>query len=133
MSIKRRKNMFYCRDCGHNFDKPDKIFENHKLNSPPFEKMYICPNCKSSNIKEKAVRYCRYCGKTLKKDVGNYCNEACRTAGEKLWNKQLCREAKEYSSELNLIVRETEKYNKTHITKLSYGQYVAFHLKKVKK
>lgn len=125
--------MFYCKDCGINFQKPKKIIETQGLTSPPFEKNYICPKCKSSNISERVTRYCRYCGRTLKYNSGNYCNENCKKAGEKLWNKQIKRKTKEDSSELNLIVRETEKYNKEHGTNLSYGQYVAFHLKKVKK
>lgn len=125
--------MFYCVDCGHNFEKPKKSLERHNLNTPPFEKIYICPKCNSNNIKEKSIRYCRYCGRTLKYNTDKYCNDTCKNAGEKLWNKQYKRKAKENSNELNVILRETEKYNKEHGTNLSYGQYIAFHLKKVKK
>lgn len=33
--------MFYCRNCGFEFEKPENIYENHGMLSPPFEKLNV--------------------------------------------------------------------------------------------
>ncbi len=41
---------FRCNDCNAFFKNADFYDEKHGLNNPPFEKIPICPRCKSSNF-----------------------------------------------------------------------------------
>ncbi|MDO4608676.1 MAG: hypothetical protein Q4B40_05750 [Clostridia bacterium] len=41
---------FICKKCNKHFYLPDFYEENHELDSPPYERVSICPNCKSSNF-----------------------------------------------------------------------------------
>lgn len=117
--------MFYCPDCGSEFSNALITHEKHGLDSPPFEKMLYCPNCKSQSIYEKNTTHCRCCGSKLRKGKKDYCSNECAKKGEKLWKLQINKRKNEASSPLNEIIREVISYNRKHNTKYSYGQYVA--------
>lgn len=44
--------MFKCLDCKHEFDTPDTYEERHGLDTPPYESVAICPECKSTEFTE---------------------------------------------------------------------------------
>lgn len=50
---------YECHNCGRRFEEPDIITETHGLDSPPYEKIDVCPYCKGyfSEIHE-----CKICG-----------------------------------------------------------------------
>jgi predicted nucleic acid-binding Zn ribbon protein len=118
--------MYICLECGCEFENPKKLTETHSLPNPPYEKIYVCPNCNSTDIESKKILHCHCCGAKILNGDREYCSEACRIKGEKLWLKESKRKNLLYTSPLYSIVRETEEYNKSHNTKYSYGQYVAF-------
>lgn len=43
---------FFCRDCNRYFDNPKFYEETHGLDSPPYERISICPYCESDNFTE---------------------------------------------------------------------------------
>lgn len=124
--------MYYCSDCGCEFETAEVYKETHGFLYPPFEERSCCPNCKSENIRLKNISHCRCCGAKLngKKE---YCSETCRTKGEAMWKAERKKRKLGRTSPLNRIVLETEEYNKKHRTSYSYGQYVALIMPKLKK
>ena len=58
--------MLRCCQCGAVFDEPQRIYETHGLDTPPYETLYVCPSCKDTEIC-KAVQ-CESCGKYLVSD-----------------------------------------------------------------
>ncbi len=56
---------------------------------------------------------------------GDYCSSSCKKRGEYLFETEKIRKKELFESPLYKAVREIEKYNKTHGTHLSYGQYFA--------
>ena len=117
--------MYICKECKCEFENPAVIKEKHGLENPPFEKLYVCPRCKSTDYKLTKTQYCHCCGAKLPAHLTDYCSDACRTKGEKLWKKELKNKKLLSDSPLYKLVRETEGFNKTHHTNYSYGQYVA--------
>ena len=124
--------MFYCKDCGFEFEKPLKLFDKHNLETPPYEKLNVCPACKSTRIEERLITHCRCCGARLNGDIKDYCSEACKKNGEQLRNIESKRRKIQLESPLNMLVREVNEYNTRNNTKYSYGQYVAIILPKMK-
>jgi len=124
--------MFYCNNCGFDFEKPLKLFDKHNLDNPPYEELSVCPACKSQNIKEKTVTHCKCCGARLGEGVIDYCSENCRENGIRLRNIENRKRKIRLESPLNILVRQVENYNKQNNTKYSYGQYVALILPKMK-
>lgn len=116
--------MYRCQDCKAEFEYVEVVFERHGLDTPPYERIRLCPYCHSDHYEEIRNTHCRCCGSKLRVP-GEYCSEDCRKAGEKLWERQRTREERRQASPLILAIKETEEYNKAHGTKLSYGQYVA--------
>lgn len=116
--------MFYCPDCGCEFETAEAIFETHLFSDPPFEKSLVCPCCKGKNIYIKTINHCRCCGRKTK-DGAEYCSKECEINGKKLWAKDRKRRGLNVKNPINLLVREVELYNKENGTKYSYGQYVA--------
>lgn len=116
--------MYYCPDCGYEFEEPEKIYETHGFNTPPYEKLTVCPMCKATSFYEKVNTHCRCCGAKLKKG-GKYCSASCQEKGERLWQKERIRRRIRQSDPLNEIIREIESYNKINKTDYSYGKYVA--------
>lgn len=125
--------MYYCKNCGLDFEEPKKTYETHQFSDVPFELLYICPNCKSSNFREKVMTHCRCCGGRLPKGCDEYCCDSCRTKGEKMWQREVRLRHKALKDPLKMIVRECILYNKEHQTNYSYGQYVALVRPKVLK
>ncbi len=117
--------MYYCKNCGNDFEEPEKSYETHNFSDTPFELFYVCPYCKSRNFYEKNLTHCRCCGSRLPKDAKEYCCDACKIKGERLWRRELKKRHLEFNSPLQMVVRECSIYNKTNGTNYSYGQYVA--------
>lgn len=117
--------MYYCKNCGFEFSEPEKTYETHAFSDTPFELIYICPNCKSGNFREKNLTHCRCCGSRLPKGHNEYCSESCKSKGEKLWQKEFKRRNRDLKDPLKMLVRECRNYNLQHNTSYSYGQYVA--------
>ena len=46
--------MFKCDDCGafFTYDELEEVTETHGLPCPPYEKISVCPHCKSTNYDE---------------------------------------------------------------------------------
>ena len=117
--------MYYCPECGTEFEKPKKSYSSHNLSCPPYEKVYTCPNCLGENFFEKNTTYCRCCGSKLRRGAVEYCSESCKSKGKKLWNKEIKRRQERLTNPINRIVGELEIYNKINSTNYSYGQYIA--------
>lgn len=41
---------FFCRECNRFFDNPHYYEETHGLDSPPYERVSICPYCESDDF-----------------------------------------------------------------------------------
>ena len=117
--------MYCCLECGYEFKNPVRLTEKHNLDNPPYENIYVCPICKSTNFEEKKIYYCNCCGAKLFDNKTDYCSEACKIKGEKLWAKELQRKKLLTDSPVYSLVREVESYNRKNGTNYSYGQYVA--------
>lgn len=116
--------MYCCKDCGKKFEKPKIMYDEHGFKSPPYEKYYVCPVCKSENFSEKQVNHCKCCGARISEGK-EYCDSTCRNRGERMWRLQSLRNEKNNKNPVVLAVREVEEYNRIHNTELSYGQYFA--------
>ena len=125
--------MYYCSDCGCEFETAATLTETHGFDYPPFEERRSCPFCGSRNIKEKTVFYCRCCGARLAKQEKEYCSPSCRKKGEQMRRREMKRKRLVFSSPLFETVREVDEYNRNNATDYSYGQYVTLikpHLKR---
>lgn len=125
--------MYYCSDCGCEFETAAKLTETHGFDYPPFEERRCCPFCGSGNIKENTVFYCRCCGARLAKQEKEYCSPSCRKKGEQMRRREMKRKRLVFSSPLFETVREVDEYNRNNATDYSYGQYVTLikpHLKR---
>lgn len=125
--------MYRCQDCDYQFLYADSLVDRHNLENPPFEKIAVCPNCKGRNFSEIKKHYCKYCGRSLKKDVTEYCSDYCRKKGEKMWQEQAVRKNLYNQNSLVSITRELEEYNKKHKTNYTYGTFVSKVLSKKQK
>ncbi len=115
--------MYICLECGCEFEQPIKIKEKHNQTAPPFETLYVCPHCKSTDFKNGVSEFCRCCGARLTENQTDFCSESCKNRREKLWKKEL--KHKKYISDNPIFkfVREIDAYNKKHNARLSYGQF----------
>ena len=117
--------MYYCPECGCEFKIAKKIFEKHGFTSPPFEGIAVCPDCGGTDFYQKSSTHCRCCGSKLSESQSDYCSDACKSKGIKMWKREQKRRHIRNLSPINLIVAELEHYNKENHTTLSYGQYEA--------
>ena len=117
--------MYYCSDCGVEFDEPQKITENHGLNEPPFEVYLACPKCGSKAFHLKNTTHCRCCGAKLSKGAVEFCSKECRDKSLKLRKEQIRLKLLRSNGIIARIVRENENYNNLCGTNYSYGQYVS--------
>ena len=117
--------MYQCEECNRRFEMPKKVIETHGQTSPPFEVFYVCPFCNSTSYKKIKIKYCKCCGRRLNNSNDNYCNDNCRITAAKLYRREELRKQAITISPLNKLINEVLKYNKTHGTNYSYGQYVA--------
>ena len=125
--------MYYCQDCGVEFEMPLIVTETHSLTTPPYEKLYVCPSCKGMSYREKLSTHCRCCGAKLLNTNSDYCNDECKKRGKAMWEAERKRRRLTFTNPIAIIIRETEEYNRSHGTNYSYGQYVAFIRPEVKK
>jgi hypothetical protein len=51
--------MYECFECERHFEEPDFIVEKHELDTPPYEKLAVCPYCKSFF---REMYQCKICG-----------------------------------------------------------------------
>ncbi len=124
--------MYYCPDCGCEFEKAEVYTETHGLASPPFEECRCCPNCGSGGFRLKTSSHCRCCGARLAPGEKEYCSDVCRKRGEEMWSRELKKRKLRRKSSLNRIIAELTEYNQRNHTDYSYGQYVTLirpHLK----
>lgn len=122
--------MFYCKNCGLEFENPKRHYETHSVSSP-HELIFICPACKSEKIFEKVLTHCKLCGVKLSVGEKDYCSNKCRKKDNDLTFKK--KPALKIDTTLNDIIKGLENYNKLNNKNLSYGKYVAFILPKEKK
>ncbi len=123
--------MFYCKDCGIEFETTKKLYERHGLSSPPYEPISVCPNCEGRNFYEHLTTHCRCCGVKLQLGDEGYCSEKCRVKGEKLRKIEINRRKLRLESPLSELVRLVDDFNNSNNTKYSYGQFVALVLPKI--
>ena len=50
---------YQCHECDRQFEEPDFITEKHGLDTPPYEKIAVCPYCKGYF---EEMTQCRICG-----------------------------------------------------------------------
>lgn len=50
---------YQCHECDRRFEEPDIITETHGLETPPYEKIGVCPYCKGYF---EEMTQCRICG-----------------------------------------------------------------------
>jgi DNA-directed RNA polymerase subunit RPC12/RpoP len=50
---------YECHNCGRRFEEPDIITETHGLESPPYEKVAVCPYC---HVYFEEMYQCKICG-----------------------------------------------------------------------
>lgn len=117
--------MYYCSDCGCEFETAAVYRESHGFSTPPFEERRCCPGCSGGNFHLKDASHCRCCGAKLSREEKEYCSEACRIKGEAMWKSERRKRKLSFSSPLNRIVRQTQEFNRKNHTNYSYGQYVA--------
>ena len=122
--------MYYCNDCESEFEKYRKVCERHSLDSPPYEILYVCPFCSSTDFTEISATHCRSCGAKLLSAGEKYCSAECETRGNILKRKLNKKLEYQLNDPVYKIAREIESYNKKNKTNLSYGKYVAFIEKK---
>lgn len=44
------KQTFRCNNCQKNFKMPKILYEKHNLDTPPYEKLAVCPKCGSTDF-----------------------------------------------------------------------------------
>lgn len=125
--------MYRCLDCGFEFETAAVCEERHGLDSPPYEKIYLCPYCDGRRFSEIEVRYCRCCGSRLPEGKRNYCNDSCRLTGERLWARELARRKGALTDPIAKIIQDANEYNRKNNKNYSYGQYVAYIMPYLKK
>ena len=57
--------MYECHRCGKHFEEPDIITETHGLDSPPYEKVAVCPYCHGWF---EEMYQCKVCGQFFTDD-----------------------------------------------------------------
>ncbi len=120
--------MYYCKSCNKRFENPILKTETHRLNFPPFERLYLCPFCQATNFEEVKTTHCRCCGARIIEKQGEFCSDRCKIRFEKLHKAEYKHKKQVNDSAIYKFLREVDQYNKQHNTKYSYGQYVA-HIK----
>jgi len=70
--------MYKCSDCGAVFEYPEEAVETHGLDTPPYERIEVCPGCFSTDFAVAAE--CECCGEWASdyfetKDGHIYCED----------------------------------------------------------
>lgn len=65
---------YECHNCGKRFEEPHIIEERHGLDTPPYEKIAVCPYCKGYF---EEMQECKICGEYFTDDElsGGVCDE----------------------------------------------------------
>jgi hypothetical protein len=65
---------YQCHECDRRFEEPDIITEKHGLDTPPYEKIAVCPYCKGYF---EPMKECKICGEYFTEDElsGGVCDE----------------------------------------------------------
>lgn len=116
--------MYRCQDCEKEFLYVEVVFERHNLDTPPFERVKLCPYCHSNNFSEMTEYFCMSCGSKLR-DKTEFCSPACRKRGMEILKREEQRRDFLKNSPIMRSLKEVEEYNKAHGTKYSYGVYFA--------
>lgn len=56
---------YQCHECDRRFEEPDFITETHGLDTPPYEKIAVCPYCKGYF---EEMHECKICGEYFTED-----------------------------------------------------------------
>lgn len=75
--------MFICNECGEVFEEPKVFEETHGLDTPPYEKWYLCPHCGDTGI-SRALE-CTRCGEWISEHhamLGDGLQPLCETCYE---------------------------------------------------
>ena len=124
--------MYHCTDCGKNFDEVEIVEERHNLDTPPFEKIAVCPECRGTSIITVRAEHCRCCGMRLSANKTDYCSDACRIRGKKLWKRESARRRRYTENSIVKVTALLNEYNHKNKTNMSYGNFVAKVLPKIK-
>ncbi len=122
--------MYRCQDCGKEFEYVEVVFEKHGLDTPPFERIKLCPYCHSNNYVQKEEHFCFVCGSKLREGA-DFCSPACRKKSKDILKREEQRRDFLKNSPIMKSVKEVEEYNKAKGTKYSYGTYFALKSKGV--
>lgn len=52
--------MLICTECGRTFERPQEAVEKHGLDTPPYEKISMCPYCGGVSLRNAYP--CSICG-----------------------------------------------------------------------
>ena len=65
---------YQCHECDRQFEEPDIITEAHGLDTPPYEKIAVCPYCKGYF---EEMYQCKICGEYFTEDelTSGVCDE----------------------------------------------------------
>ena len=65
---------YQCHECDRRFEEPDFVIERHGLDTPPYEKIAVCPYCKGYF---EEMQECKICGQHFTDDElsGGVCDE----------------------------------------------------------
>ena len=118
------KNMFKCKKCGAVFNSCDTFMERYYPTVLPVSGHKHCPECKSDRVGLYEGKFCACCGIRIE-EWQEYCSPDCERLAKILKEREEKRKKLVRSFELSLAVREVEDYNRTHGTRLSYGEYFA--------
>lgn len=55
--------MLICMECGALFEQAKVVFEQHGLDTPPYEEFGVCPRCESTDICQS--HRCDVCGEWI--------------------------------------------------------------------
>ena len=88
---------YQCHECDRRFEEPDFITEKHGLDTPPYEKIAVCPYCKGYF---EEMQECKICGEYFTEDelTSGVCDDCIYehdTDIELLYKLGDCEEAKE--------------------------------------
>lgn len=117
--------MYYCPECGYEFESPKKVVEKHGFEEPPFEIYLVCPKCKSTSFHLKNTTHCRCCGAKLTEGKVEFCSETCKIKGMKLRKEEIRQKNLKSNGPLATYIREIEIQNNRYGTNYSYGKFVS--------
>jgi hypothetical protein len=55
--------MMLCLDCGAAFEQAREVVERHGLDTPPYERLLVCPRCGGADLRD--THRCDLCGEWI--------------------------------------------------------------------